>query len=147
MGRFCDSIITSIPAGVADSPAKFLDHLDSLVNLPCSLYHYARCVCYGSSKVYEALPRLLTVWFTHSMTIESMRNYVKSEPNPSVSVSRLEAIIRSWDKSVSLRVVQDIPVYCWMTVLPQLVSRVCHPLEAVVQPLNEILVKVLLFFP
>ena len=98
---------------------------------------------YGENTVFEALPRVLTLWFTHGddvikeaeeVALNSMSNQGKSKMNEDIS-RLMEALVVDLDASQ------------WWLVMGQLVSRITHQNQGVWTVIKKILVKVCRAFP
>ncbi|KAG6526427.1 serine/threonine-protein kinase ATR-like [Zingiber officinale] len=98
---------------------------------------YANGLQKGHKNLFQALPRLLTLWFEFgsiyhrdgSSTNEAMRTVF----------TRISSIMRDCLK--------DLPTYQWLTVLSQLVSRICHENEEIVRIVRRIITSVLQEYP
>lgn len=105
-------------------------------SLPDVLLFYAKGLHRGQSRLYQALPRLLTLWFQFgSMYIESssLSGDLKNAHNKVMGIMR--------------GCVKDLPAYQWLTALSQLVSRICHQNEEVVRLVKHIITIVLQTYP
>lgn len=49
--------------------------------------------------------------------------------------------------NASKGIVQKLPVYQWLIVLPQLISRVCHPHAATATTVRDILKRLVIRYP
>ncbi|KAI3661795.1 hypothetical protein MP638_003803 [Amoeboaphelidium occidentale] len=101
--------------------------------------NYARSLQFGNKFLFQSLPRLLTLWLDYS------EQAADSSKNPSIAAIRLKTIASLDSYCVSLE--KKSPVYIFLPVLRQLVSRVCHPHESSWLVMSKILVKVLLEYP
>ncbi|CAL1372888.1 unnamed protein product [Linum trigynum] len=100
------------------------------------LLYYAKGLHKGHRNLFQALPRLLTLWFEFGSI------YQRSRPSNGELAkvhTRVLSIIRGC--------LNDLPTYQWLTVLPQLVSRICHQNEDVVQLVKKIITSVLREYP
>ena len=66
--------------------------------------------------------------------------------NTSRNLNQLNTILTKLNSSIS-NALQKIPTYAFLTVYPQLVSRICHPEDRVFETLSNILMKVLFLYP
>ncbi len=73
---------------------------------------------------------------------------VKSDKNSTVNkmLSQLNSILLKLNQIISIAL-QRTPTYAFLTVYPQMVSRICHPEERVFEHLSNILMKVLFLYP
>ncbi|KAK2405514.1 Ataxia telangiectasia-mutated and RAD3 protein [Trifolium repens] len=104
--------------------------------LPEVLLFYAKGLHRGHKNLFRALPRLLTLWFDFG----SM--YLRSGS----SKKDLKAVHLKVD-SVMKSCLKDLPTYHWLTVLPQLVSRICHQNADIVKLVKTIITSVLRQYP
>ncbi|XP_027934179.1 serine/threonine-protein kinase ATR isoform X2 [Vigna unguiculata] len=104
--------------------------------LPDVLLFYAKGLHRGHRNLFQALPRLLTLWFDFG----SMYQRRGSSNKDLVNVhSKVMSIIRGC--------LMDLPTYHWLTVLPQLVSRICHQNVEIVRLVKLIITSVLRQYP
>ncbi|KAJ2534607.1 hypothetical protein EV175_007008, partial [Coemansia sp. RSA 1933] len=99
--------------------------------------YYSRALMYSSRFLYQALPRLLTVWLDFGASIL----HPPDSKNSRV-VDRFKTINR-----VMLNFAKRLPAYNFLVVLSQLVSRICHPNEDVFAVLEVIILSVLELYP
>ncbi|KAI0514246.1 hypothetical protein KFK09_010281 [Dendrobium nobile] len=105
--------------------------------LPDVLLFYAKGLHRGHKNLFQALPRLLTLWFEFG---SMYHRDVSSTNKPMKAVhARVLSIMRGCLK--------DLPTYQWLTVLSQLVSRICHQNEETVRIVKHIITSVLQEYP
>ncbi|ONK66743.1 uncharacterized protein A4U43_C06F11490 [Asparagus officinalis] len=104
-------------------------------HLPDVLLNYAKGLHRGHRHLFQALPRLLTLWFEFGSI------YHKNGSHKSMKTvhTRVLCILRGCLK--------DLPTYQWLTVLSQLVSRICHQNEEIVRVVKHIITSVLQVYP
>lgn len=96
------------------SRVKMSEHVPYYIYLPEVIEAYGKCAIAGVEYIYRSLPRMLTLWFefgTDAMGCSSGSQEAKV-------ANDIMALMRGFAKKIS------IP--CWMTSLPQLISRICH---------------------
>ncbi|KAI3955847.1 hypothetical protein MKW98_006207 [Papaver atlanticum] len=98
---------------------------------------YAKGLHRGHRNLYQALPRLLTLWFDFGSKYH--REGLSS--NEEIKLVHL-GVMR-----VMRGCLKDLPRYQWLAVLPQLVSRICHQNEETVQIVKDIITSVLQDYP
>ncbi|MCO5595170.1 hypothetical protein L7F22_049209 [Adiantum nelumboides] len=105
--------------------------------LPDVILFYAKGLHKGHRRLFQALPRLLTLWFEFGSTFygEALSTHAAVKAQH----ARLMSIMRGCLK--------DLPTYQWLTALSQLVSRICHQNEEVVHLVKHIIVTVLQAYP
>ncbi|KAK4847635.1 hypothetical protein QYF36_004185 [Acer negundo] len=106
-------------------------------NLPDVLLFYAKGLHRGHKNLFQALPRLLTLWFDFGSMYQ--RSGLSSNKDLKHINGKVMSIIRGCLK--------DLPTYQWLTVLPQLVSRICHQNEEIVRLVKHIITSVLRQYP
>ncbi|CAJ1977648.1 unnamed protein product [Sphenostylis stenocarpa] len=104
--------------------------------VPDVLLFYAKGLHRGHKNLFQALPRLLTLWFDFGSMYQRNGSSNKDLKNVHAKVM---SIIRGCLK--------DLPTYHWLTVLPQLVSRICHQNEEIVRLVKLIITSVLRQYP
>ncbi|CAK9143133.1 unnamed protein product [Ilex paraguariensis] len=104
--------------------------------LPDVLLFYAKGLHRGHKNLFQALPRLLTLWFDFGSIYERSGSLNKDMKNVH---GKLLSIMRGCSK--------DLPTYQWLTVLPQLVSRICHQNEEIVRLVKLIITSVVRQYP
>ncbi|KAJ7539120.1 hypothetical protein O6H91_11G077400 [Diphasiastrum complanatum] len=105
--------------------------------LPDALLFYAKGLHKGHRHLFQALPRLLTLWFEFG-TVYQGETMTKDKGVKTIH-ARVMSIMRGCLK--------DLPTYQWLTALPQLVSRICHQNEEVVRLVKHIITTVLQAYP
>ncbi|KAF5185097.1 serine/threonine-protein kinase ATR [Thalictrum thalictroides] len=101
------------------------------------ILYYAKGLHRGQKNLFQALPRLLTLWFDFGRKYHS--SSAASKKNLKACHDRVLCIIRGCLK--------DLPNYQWLTSLPQLVSRICHENEDIVKLVKAIITNVLQEYP
>ncbi|CBI37818.3 unnamed protein product, partial [Vitis vinifera] len=91
----------------------------------------------GHKNLFQALPRLLTLWFDFGSVYQ--RSGSSSNKEWKNIHGKVMGIMRGCLK--------DLPTYQWLTVLPQLVSRICHQNEEIVRLVKLIITSVLRQYP
>ncbi|AES62926.2 Serine/Threonine-kinase ATR-like protein [Medicago truncatula] len=104
--------------------------------VPDVLLLYAKGLHRGHKNLFQALPRLLTLWFDFgSMCLRS-----------GSSKKDLQPVLNQVTKIMGI-CLKDLPTYHWLTVLPQLVSRICHQNGDIVKLVKLIITSVLRLYP
>ncbi|KAJ6365384.1 hypothetical protein OIU76_030204 [Salix suchowensis] len=104
---------------------------------PDVLLFYAKGLHRGHKNLFQALPRLLTLWFEFGSVYQRCGSSSNQE------------LKKVHDKVMSIMrgCLKDLPTYQWLTVLPQLVSRICHQNEDTVKLVKRIITSVILQYP
>ncbi|XP_056170175.1 serine/threonine-protein kinase ATR isoform X3 [Syzygium oleosum] len=105
--------------------------------LPDVLLFYAKGLHRGHKNLFQALPRLLTLWFDFGSF------YQKSGLSSNKDLKSVHGKVMS----IMRGCLKDLPTYQWLTVLPQLVSRICHQNEEIVRLVKHIITSVLRQYP
>ncbi|KAL2643558.1 hypothetical protein R1flu_011145 [Riccia fluitans] len=105
--------------------------------LPEVILFYAKGLHKGHRHLFQAMPRLLTLWFEFGSTYAG--DSLSSNKTIKTVHGRVMGIMRGCLK--------DLPPYQWLTSLPQLVSRICHQNEEVVRLVKQIITIVLQAYP
>lgn len=89
-------------------------------------------------------------YFDHSCreigSSSGSRSSTSVNSSTSRNLTQLNAILIKLNATIS-NALQKIPTYAFLTVYPQLVSRICHPEERVFETLSNILMKVFFLYP
>lgn len=120
------------------------------------MQHYIKSLCLDSKHVYQALPRLLSLWFEFT----SIENDTLSEEEKGKSFSLFECVVvLAHDLSVKLEKSKEdanilmgknfrsIPAQAFYTAFPQLISRIAHQNKDTTSVVTGILKRVLTKFP
>ncbi|XP_024518074.1 serine/threonine-protein kinase ATR [Selaginella moellendorffii] len=105
--------------------------------LPDTVLCYAKTLHRSHHHLFQALPRLLTLWFEFGSAYRS--ESLGSNKIVKAAHVRVMAIMRGC--------LQELPSYQWLASLPQLVSRICHDNEEVVRLVKQIIQSVLQAYP
>ncbi|KAK7343322.1 hypothetical protein VNO77_11979 [Canavalia gladiata] len=132
--EFGPRLVPSATAAVRSSNLKGERHWWSYV--PDVLLFYAKGLHRGHKNLFQALPRLLTLWFDFGSMYQRSGSSNKDLQNVHGKVM-----------NIMKGCLKDLPTYHWLTVLPQLVSRICHQNEGIVQLVKLIITSVLRQYP
>ncbi|BGP36884.1 hypothetical protein JCM10449v2_000786 [Rhodotorula kratochvilovae] len=113
---------------------------------------FCRSVANGTKYIYQALPRLLTIWLEMGERPVLIEHIKAKRTNPQATLEGdAYEIWRNFTRTNGYvrkaAVTQPIPAYLWLTVLPQLVSRILHGNDHLFEVLEQILLKVLASYP
>ncbi|XP_022748509.1 serine/threonine-protein kinase ATR-like isoform X3 [Durio zibethinus] len=128
-------IVPSASALTASSNSNTEKHWWSY--LPDVLLFYAKGLHRGHKNLVQALPRLLTLWFDFGSI------YQRSAAASSKDLKNVQVKVTS----IMRGCLKDLPTYQWLTVLPQLVSRICHQNEEIVKLVKNIIISVVRQYP
>ncbi|PNX86835.1 serine/threonine-protein kinase ATR-like protein, partial [Trifolium pratense] len=144
MAKYCDEVLVdarkrqeeNVELGPRLVPSNLNNEWSWWSYLPDVLLFYARGLHRGHKNLFQALPRLLTLWFDFgSMYLRSG----SSKKDLKVVHKKIESVMGGCLK--------DLPKYHWLTVLPQLVSRICHQNADIVKLVKAIITSVLHQYP
>ena len=96
-----------------------------------------RSMQHGSHYIYQAMPRMLSLWMELGTT--EIENSKASKSNGKVRLTEITKMLASF--------LDTIPAYKFLTAFPQLISRICHPHPEVASMLRRIIAKVLIAYP
>ncbi|XP_051147175.1 serine/threonine-protein kinase ATR isoform X2 [Andrographis paniculata] len=154
MAKYCDEVLVDARKRQEDSAEQSLRLMPSnfsrvaSVNvqqserrwwtyLPDVLLFYAKGLHRGHKYLFQALPRLLTLWFDFGSF------YYTSNMHSSKDMKNVHGKVMS----IMRGCLKDLPTYQWLSVLPQLVSRICHQNEETVRLVKHIITSVLRQYP
>nr|XP_048336390.1 serine/threonine-protein kinase ATR-like isoform X3 [Ziziphus jujuba var. spinosa] len=153
MAKYCDEVLADArkrqeenfelgPRTISSTSAVVVS--SNLINekrwwsyMPDVLLFYAKGLHRGHKNLFQALPRLLTLWFDFGSF------YQRSGASSNKDLKSVHVKVMS----VMRGCLKDLPTYQWLTVLPQLVSRICHQNEEVVRLVKSIITSVLRQYP
>lgn len=113
--------------------------------LPEVLKLYGKSVNAGRRHIYRSLPRLLTLWYefgSNLMAAAAPDSSTRSDaamPDEEKVVKEVMSLMKGFSVS--------IPMDAWLTVLPQLISRICHPHPEVAKLTKQIVTRVAQTYP
>ena len=107
--------------------------------LPEVIKQYGSSAARGTKKLFQNMPRMLTLWYNFGVEEESYRRDVNCGAVATRVGRDVNAVVQEFAKS--------LPTSAWLAVLPQLISRVCHPNATVNRITTDIITTVLLRFP
>lgn len=186
MAKYCDEVLADAKKRQEDNPELGPRHVSAASVVGCSnsnvekrwwsyvpdvLLFYAKGLHRGHKNLFQALPRLLTLWFDFGSMYHRSGSSNKDLKNVQGKVGRrfisffvlfaalkfflciffsidATAIFLLWQvMSIMRGCLKDLPAYQWLTVLPQLVSRICHQNEEIVRLVKLIITSVLRQYP
>ena len=128
--------------------------------------NYGEALTHGSKYIFQALPRLLTLWLDFGEKVESMivadaapssksssksgskeqRGSGSGSSSSSSSISRETASSKATLDKLNMivdKLIHKLPAFQFLTSLPQLTSRMCHRNKATFNLVQEIFIKLL----
>lgn len=100
--------------------------------------YFGKSLQYGSTYVYQSMPRLLSIWFDYGTRLLDISNTSIREERKS-NLLKMTRLVDSF--------LERLPAYIFLTAFSQLVSRICHPQREVYVELKAIIIKLLLQYP
>ncbi|KIJ20461.1 hypothetical protein PAXINDRAFT_174826 [Paxillus involutus ATCC 200175] len=92
--------------------------------------NYAKAVMHGSKYVYQAIPRMLTLWLDLGENPKTANHAIFTKINGAISSA-----------------IDSVPAYKWFTAFPQIVSRVGYNNSKVYAILSKLISKVIREYP
>lgn len=119
-----------------------------LINL---MRNYISTLKHGTKYVYQALPRLLTLWFEYGELLHAgalrKNKTMRQMEYAGVRENNWNSIVLSDIAQLIEEAMEILPVYVWLVGFPQVLSRICHPNPQVVEGVKQIIIKVLTHYP
>ena len=116
---------------------------------PAVISSYCQAVVFGSEVTFQALPRMLTVFF-----LAGSPQAAEAEPSTGADARAFATRSKVQRRSDVTEVVKalrthakGVPVYLWLSVLPQLVSRIVHQHQDIYGVAKSILVRATRQYP
>ncbi len=147
LAQFYDKVYQTIKG---DRNKKYSN--DSIIKyLKNVLLNYGESLRFGHRYIFQSMPRMLTLWLDESESWNNTTNRSTTR-TPSGSKSKKDLLkdqITPQEECANITSgwVTTLPPYQWLTALPQIVSRFCHPNIAVFEFLKLIIVKVFNDYP
>ena len=123
------------------------------------IMQYARSLSLGCAHLHQSMPRLLSLWLDYGSRISELEAAVAnskgkkrssassvSTPSPEEILKKKKAYLDKINDTI-LKFSDKCPTYYFLTVFPQLTSRICHDNSEVWSILKHILYKTFLSFP
>ncbi|XP_050231488.1 serine/threonine-protein kinase ATR isoform X2 [Mercurialis annua] len=136
LAKYCDEVLVDARKRQADNSESTTEK-HWWFYVPDVLLFYAKGLHKGHRNLFQALPRLLTLWFDFGSV------YLRCGSSSNEEVKKVHGKVMS----IMRGCLKDLPAYQWLTVLPQLVSRVCHQNEDIVKLVRCIITSVLRQYP
>ncbi|KAI0562285.1 Protein kinase-like protein [Gracilaria domingensis] len=139
-GASADYTVAAVTTDLDDKTCQETeDENSSLENyqqyVPGVIRSFAKALSNGHTRMYEALPRMLTVWFDFHSALHDHQTADLCLPYE----QNVQAEMRLAMKS--------IPSYMWVPAIPQLMSRILHPRMEVRDSLRDCLASIVANFP
>ncbi|XP_043244732.1 serine/threonine-protein kinase ATR-like [Amphibalanus amphitrite] len=96
---------------------------------------------YGCRHVYESMPRLLSVWLDYGADVSNNKTN-KRAVDAALVAKNMDMMCRRVGQ-----LLQGLPLYCFLTSLPQIISRICHGRPEVYAQIRDILAALLATYP
>lgn len=144
LARYLDEVMKSIELEYSpDTTAGRAALRDALKFLPEILKSYRKGLQSGHKHIHQALPRMLTLYFRYARELAT-------GTSPLLTGRDKEELLRKTAESLSDEMklaVKDMPVYMWLSALPQIISRVCHDSPDVKVVLSTLIQKLFRQYP
>lgn len=99
---------------------------------------FGKSLQYGSSYVYQSMPRMLSIWFDYGTRLLDVTNSSIREERKT-NLLKMTRLVDSF--------LERLPAFIFLTAFSQIVSRICHPQKEVYVELKAIIIKLLLQYP
>lgn len=102
------------------------------------VHNFGRSLYYGTTYVYQSMPRLLSIWFDYGTRLSDVSNNSAKEERRLVLI-KMTKIIDSF--------LNKLPAFVFLTSFSQIISRIAHPQKEVYVQLKSIIVKLMQHYP
>lgn len=122
--------------GIGGDDEEAIDYLHETVR------EYGLSIKFGHRHIYESLPRMLTLWFDigdRFYASEDVQVVGRSGAKLKKIFTEVMAAINSFS--------DQLPLYKWLTALPQLTSRLSHNEKDVRKLVQTLVIRLLINFP
>lgn len=102
---------------------------------------FGKSLQYGSTYIYQSMPRMLSIWFDYGTRIlesAATDDTTAKETKKKVLFTMIKLMDAYLDR---------LPAYMFLSAFSQLVSRICHPVREVYIQIKAILIKLILRYP
>lgn len=103
--------------------------------VPMIIKSFTSALVNGHSRIFEALPRMLTIWFDYHTDL--------NDPEGMGGAMEYQDVVAA-EIAIAF---ERIPSYMWMTAVPQLISRILHPRQPVKEAVMLLLAKLIRIYP
>merc|ERR550534_3478618 len=136
--RFFDKIIgKNYEESELDGRGEIIFHVIS---------QYVRSLMHGCCHLHQSLARLLTLWMDYGSRVEANSNGVNSKNSNKQSKEEMVKSLARMNDFIK-KFLERAPPYYFLSVFPQLTSRICHAHADVWAILRTILIKTFLSYP
>ncbi|KAL6603454.1 hypothetical protein ACP70R_043815 [Stipagrostis hirtigluma subsp. patula] len=131
--------VRSVPTGSSNSVSRTSEAKEKpwWDLLPHVVHCYAKALVKGHKNLFQALPRMLTLWFEFGSI------YIRDGSSSDKPMKEIHTALLSLMRGC----LKDLPTYQWLTVLSQLISRICHQNVDVVRIVRYIIISILREYP
>lgn len=130
MGQFYDRRFENLAEEERDSKGSDLQIW--MINCFC------KSLRYGTTFVYQSMPRLLSVWFDYGTRLLDVTDSKLKEERKNILIKMTKLIDNA---------LETLPTFIFLTAFSQIISRICHPQKEVYIELKSIIIKLLLHYP
>mmetsp|Transcript_12885 Transcript_12885/g.21045 ORF Transcript_12885/g.21045 Transcript_12885/m.21045 type:complete len:955 (-) Transcript_12885:177-3041(-) len=136
-----DELCNKSPVSVAQKWQVLSGDDIYLTNSVYAMENYVRTIRNGHEHILQALPKLLTIWFSLSSLPDLLRSSAASS-----SKNHLSKVLAHINGRMATAK-EEVPSSTWYLAMPQLVSRVSHPHQDATKLICDIVVKVMVAHP
>ncbi|XP_058065656.1 serine/threonine-protein kinase ATR-like [Anopheles bellator] len=136
LAQYVDKLYASCPANEQDSQKG----LELLLEVMTS---YGKSMMYGSTYIYQSMPRLLSIWLDCTAKILPSSGSESEAGGPSHANRKIAQHMNK----MAHKFRETLSPYFFFTAFSQLISRVAHPSQDTYQVLKSIIVKLMLNYP
>lgn len=132
--QYLDKTLAAIPTTEANGTCN-LKVYDSQLEI---MYLYGKSMMYGTNYIYQAMPRVLSIWLDFTAANNNSEDRRQTEYFRKTADKMNQFVVNFSDK---------LPAFTFFTAFSQLISRICHPSNEVYKTLKTIIIKLILAFP
>lgn len=110
-----------------------------------AVINYGKSLEYGSKYIFQALPRMLSIWLEHGAKVSQLggsRSSLNIDETIKRRMTKGTVTLRKLNAEMA-KFIKVLPAFQFLTALPQLMSRICHPNGEVIQMVEQIIIKLL----
>ncbi|ODQ80362.1 hypothetical protein BABINDRAFT_161315 [Babjeviella inositovora NRRL Y-12698] len=123
LAKYCNKVLDATRALPVERTARedFSGEFEKKV-----VHNYGRAILCGPKYLYEALPKLVTIWLDFAAAFRDVPKTFERQRKE--IADKRGASLYSILQDISA-ILARVPAFYWYTVFPQILSRICHPSE------------------
>ena len=118
-----------------------VEDVNAMKCLTKALTNYGTSLSKGHHYIFQSLPRMLTLWFDFG---EHWNPKTSRNKNPKINEINTQ-FLKS--HQTMLQILDKTAAFQWLTALPQIISRICHPNTEIFGFIKKVIAKIFCEYP